>query len=238
MTLGLGEERRRRQSRGRTIRGIVLFGLFVAVLAFSYYLGAQQSAGEIEALNARIFELTDTNERLAKTKGEVEAALTQARGNYQQLETRYNREVPKGPALELQRMMSKKMEEGVTAPRIAAVVNLLQAKRVCEEGEGRRFYAKVPLYQGGGTEVALGGGLLKVSGVGQPVITAQNAPEAFYDPAKPIQVKLIAGDGTKDAEGVLPFSDTVIGAGYEWRVKLARGARGFVNVSFDRCKFP
>lgn len=239
MSLSFREDRRRRRGRARGMRVFFTIAAACAALAIAFYFGGEHAAGQIEALNLRIAELTDTSDRLAKTKGEAEAGLTQARTAYQQLEQRYTREVPKGPAQEIQRLVQIKLEEGISPQRISAVVAMLEAKRSCEAAENRRFYVKVPLYRGGGTEVAFGGGLLRISGEGEAAINPRNkAPASFYEPEKPVQVTLVAGDSERQVQGVLPLEQTIIGAGAEWRVRMARGARGFVNATVDRCKFP
>lgn len=237
MTLGLGDERRRRRQRARFARGLFLFAASVAILGTAYYFGHEQAQGEIEGLNARIVELTDTSDRLAKTKGELEAALVMARRQIQDLEMRYDRDVPKGPSRELHRLSQAKIAEGVSAGRIAAVIGLLQSKRVCDEPQTKRFYVKVPLYNGGATQV--GFGPITVSGTGEEQTNSRNQPEAFYDPEKPVKIEISGPNGLSvPVEGVVPVEGNVIAGGYEWRVKVAKGARGFANVTADRCRFP
>ncbi len=238
MSLSFREGRYRRRGRARGLRVLVAIVVVSATLGAAFYLGGEHAAGQVEALNARIFELTDTSDRLAKTKGEAEAAVTQVRAAFQQLEQRYVREVPKGPAQEIQRLVQIKLEEGISPQRIGAVVAMLEAKRTCEAPDNRRFYVKVPLYRGGGTE-AIFGGLLRVGGGGEAALNPRNsAPTSAYDPEKPVQVTMVAGDSERQVQGVLPLEQTIVGAGSEWRVRMARGARGFVNVTVDRCKFP
>lgn len=238
MSLSFGEERRRRRGRTRVLRVLFTVVFVSAALGVAFYFGGEHAAGQIEALNARVAELTRTSDRLAKTKGEAEAALTQARAAYQQLEQRYAREVPKGAAQEIQRQVQIKLEEGVSAPRITAMVAMLEPKRSCNAPETRRFYVKVPLYRGGGTEVAFGG-LLRVRAQGEAALSPRNgAPTAYYDPEKPVEASLAAGDSERHVQGPLPLEQTIVGAGFEWRVRLARGSRGFVNATVERCKFP
>ncbi len=239
MSLSFREDRRRRRGRTRVLGVLFVIGAVSTLLAFTFYLGGEHAEGQISALNARVNELTDANDRLVKAKGEAEAAVNQTRTAYQQLEQRYAREVPKGPAQEIQRQVQIKLEEGIAPQRITAVVAMLEAKRSCEPAENRRFYVKVPLYRGGGTEAAFGGGQLRVSASGEAALAARNnAPQAFFDVEKPIQLVLSAGDTERQAQGTLPLEQTIIGAGAEWRVRMARGARGFVNVTVERCKFP
>ncbi|WP_374441948.1 hypothetical protein [Stella sp.] len=239
MSLSFREDRRRRRGRARVLGLLVAVVVSSVALGFAFYIGGEHAAGEITALNGRIGELTEANDRLVRAKGEAEAAVSQLRNAYQQLEQRYAREVPKGPAQEIQRQVQIKLEEGVTPQRIAAVVAMLEVKRSCEPAENRRFYVKVPLYRGGGTEAVFGGGLLRVAGSGEAMLNPRNSqPQSFYDPEKPVQVVLTAGDGERQVQGALPLDQTIIGAGAEWRVRMAKGARGFVNVTVDRCKFP
>ncbi|MGE0719448.1 MAG: hypothetical protein AB7P02_28660 [Alphaproteobacteria bacterium] len=238
MSYGFGEDRRRRQARTRVLRTVFTLVVTAVLVALAFVVGGEHAAGEIEALNARIVELTENGDRLAKSKGEVEAALTQARATMQQLEQRYAREVPKGPALEVQKVVQLKLEEGVTPARISAVVAMLEAKRRCEGAENKRFYVKVPLYRGGGTEATYGGGLLRAEADGEPATGRNDAPQGYYDDAKPVKVTLTAGDGQRQASGTLPMEASVIGAGFEWRVRMAKGARGFINTTVERCKFP
>ncbi|WP_142235669.1 hypothetical protein [Allostella humosa] len=233
------EDRRRRRGRARVWGTLLAIGAVSALLAFTFYLGGEFAAGQINALDSRIAELTETNDRLLRTKGEAEAGVGQLRTAYQQLEQRYAREVPKGPAQEIQRQVQIKLEEGIAPQRITAVVAMLEAKRSCEPPENKRFYVKVPLYRGGGTEAGFGGGLLRVSGQGEAALNPRNnQPQSFFEGDKPVQVVLIAGDSERQVQGSLPLDQTIIGAGAEWRVRMARGARGFINVTVDRCKFP
>ena len=239
MSLSFREDRRRRRGRARLFGVLVAVGLSAVALAFAFYIGGEHAAGQITALNNRLVELGDENDRLARGKGEAEAAVSQLRTAYQQLEQRYAREVPKGPAQEIQRQVQIKLEEGVAPQRINAVVAMLEVKRVCEAPESRRFYVKVPLYRGGGTEAGFGGGQLRVSAEGEAMVNARTErPQTFYDPDKPVQLAMAVGDGERVVQGMLPMDESVVGAGFEWRVRAAKGARGFMNVTVDRCRFP
>ena len=78
-----------------------------------------------------------------------------------------------------------------------------------------------------------------VTAAGEPAIDAEGNPEPWFEPARPITVRIaLAGAETAELWGLLPLSHSLVVDDSEYLFGLAAGGRGLVEVSFRRCRFP
>ncbi len=243
MGLGLRQTRYhdRRRRRSRTFRwGLVLGGL-LALGAVSYKSGSELARRDVGRLERDVASLTQQIGALqaqnAKLAGDNGAAILRE----QDLLRRYEAEVPKGPARELMGLVTERLENGVSPERIRLMLEAAGQKRSCDgKPATKRFLVRTPIYSGANDSVAFANGAITVTARGESALSERGAPEAWFDPARPVSLVFAALGGERiEASGLLPLHRSVVLNGDEYRFSAtAAETRGFVTVTADRCALP
>jgi outer membrane murein-binding lipoprotein Lpp len=242
MSLGLRERRnrRRREVRWRLFRWTVALAAVLAAGFYAYETGTglaerevTRLSEEIASLNARIDDLTQESTRLAE-------AATAAGNKAEDLELRYQRDVPTGEVKKLYDLAQRKIQEGIDPNRLTFVLSQADQQRACEETvETKRFYVKTPLYEGANDAVGFGGNTITVTAEGAASTDKAGNVLARFDPAQPVVVRFVrlGGDGS-EAKGVLPLHHALVSGDEEYRFSLVAGSPGMVKVTAGRCPYP
>lgn len=233
------DRRYRRRFWARLLKTIAVVAVLVGISAFSYQLGVEQlksrevtQAAEIETLSAA---LKQAEQRIAQLQQSAQTA--QVRAN--ELEVLYRRNVPSGDLARLMELASRRMTEGVDPNRLAFVLEQTANVRSCTPREIKRFVLPTPLYKGANSSVAFSDGLIAVTGEGEAFKNAEGNKEAWFDPTKPVTIRFAQTNGeTAQLTGVMPLQKSVVVGDREYRFNISAGARSFVEVSADNCRFP
>lgn len=242
MSLGLQETRtrRRRQRRWALAKWtLVLVGLGLAG-AFAYETGSQLARLEVTRLEKELAGLQSQLEQVQEDKRELRVALEETRDELQTWQQRYREEVPSGEPAELLRLVRQRLDDGVSAERLAFVVSKARNETTCNAGPvTRRFVVQTPLTNGAADAVAFAENTITVTANGQSAQDAQGRPEAWFDPSKPITVRftLPGGEGSQ-VEGTLPLHHAIVRDGREHRFSVIAGQRAFVEVTWEGCEYP
>ena len=110
-----------------------------------------------------------------------------------------------------------KLAEGVEPARLGAAIAGVTRDRHCDPAiEAHRIILGTPVSQDA-TRAAFAGGLFTVSGQGVSVRDAAGLPEAWFDPAQPVQLEIRMSDGTSvSASGVLPLGHALVRAQHQY----------------------
>ncbi len=242
MTFGFSENARRRKRRlwGRFFRVVFAFTVVLVIGAFMYRLGLDESEEEVATLKQSI---ADTARDELRQGGEVlglQKDLADARRRVAEVEKRYARDVPTGPAQGLAVLVGEKLDAGVAPQRLAFLIGAAKDKPQCDgEAVTKRFIVQTPLFQGANGAVSFTDNSVTVTGEGEPAQSDNGKPEAWFDPAKPITVRFtLVGGESFDVAGKLPLHHSVVIGDAEHRFSMIQGARGFLNVVGERCRFP
>lgn len=243
MSLGLRESRthERRRRRLRLLKWLFVLGCLTAGGTALYKAGATLTQGEVQQLRDETQRLSKTIAVAQKRNLDLMAAAEQSKLDAQEWQRRYQQNVPKGPARDLYVLVANQLAAGVTADRLAFVINSADQGQACENAPvTKRFLIKTPVSGGNNRSVTFADNAITVIGEGQSATNASNQPEAWFDPAKPITVLFSRlGGKTSQVTGTLPLHHSVVLGDKEYRFTITAGdARGFVNVAGDRCKFP
>jgi hypothetical protein len=244
MSFGLYRDSIRQRKRRRALMFVAKTMALAAAIGgagyYGYVMGSDSSLEHVGRLDAEIASLNGTIEDLKRTNDQLRAAELAASLRESQWQERYRRDVPKGEIVELMKLAQQKQSEGVATDRLAFVIKAAQQRRDCDNSPlTKRFVVKTPVYRGTNNWVNFGDNLVTVTATGESALSAEDKPEAWYDPSKPVQVAFnrIGGD-TTTVEGVLPLHQSVVVGDVEYRFSLTAGDRGFVNISGDRCRYP
>ncbi len=240
MTLGRYEaDRPRRSPLARILRWGLAAAVMAALALFAFQLG-------IEDERARTGRLADEAARLAETSQQAVQANAQLRGQLQAALARLKElegALGSTPRLSeaarvLMATIEKKLAEGADPKRLADVVAAIDKPRDCEAPESKRFLVKTSLTADGpNTSVGFANGLVTVSGQGAAAKNAEGRLEAWFEPGEPVTVRFTQiGGRTVEASGKLPLHHTLSLGQAEHRFSVMAAARGFVQVTSERCK--
>lgn len=242
MTLGLHQERtrRRRKRRWTLVKWLIGLGAIAAAGLVAYETGSTQARLDTAGLQTRIDELTLAAEQLDAEKAELRAALALAEDRLAEAQARYENEAPTGVLADLLTLVRRKLEEGVDQGRLAFVIEAARNERDCDAVPvEKRFLVATPLSSGGNDSVSFAEGLITVTASGASALNASGKPEAWFDPARDVTLRLTAlGGGVEETSGVLPLSVTMVAGDREYRFGASAGPQGFVRIVADSCRYP
>lgn len=252
MVQGFHDERRRRSQFVRLLFGVLLLGAIFALLTLAYMVGLREQAIELEEQQREVQGLRLTLERERQARAEVTAARDAALADAAALRQRIQNEVPVGVAKQMLDLARERIAAGVRPERVASALQRAENAKNCEPAAARRLTVRSPLPPP--APVAPGtrappqpvipqpttiGEQLTLLVEGQAARDANGQPQPLFDPAEPVQLRLVAG-GAKlpDVEGKLPLSHVLFTGAWEYRLALSAAQRGQVTLVIERCPFP
>jgi hypothetical protein len=242
MSLGLREGRfaTRRRRRRRIIWWLVVVLSLGAVAYQAYEAGSHLARWEVTSLSEKIGKFDNTVAALEARTIELEAALQVERERGQEWRQRYQTDVPTGLLKEYLDLIQKRLGDGLTTERLAFLINTAHERRSCAgEPISKRFLAQTLLHKGANDSVSFASNIVTVTAIGKSVRDKAGNPEAWYDPAQPIDaIFTVIGGKISRTEGKLPMHFSVVVNAEEFLFTLTAGDRGFINVTADRCDYP
>lgn len=235
---GFGGGYRKQKSEKRR-KATMIFMMIATMCGLFYWWGGEVvRSGEV-AYKQQAMKLQDERGQLEQTMTDLKSQVQSSDIRYQQLEARYNAEVPQGDFKRLADLVKAQLDGGIKPDRLAFVIESARPPRNCGDPQTKRFVVKTPVYSGPQGTVAFGNGAITVSGEGQSAVAAAGGPEAWYDPGKPVRV-VFTEIGGKDTvkESLLPIQHAMVIGSKEYRFTVAAGERSFITVTSDSCDYP
>jgi hypothetical protein len=235
LTFGDTRRRRRRLLYWRVIRVLLAVTVVAGVGGYAYQIGASAAQARTEKLEADLVRFQESNldlrDRLALTtrrSGQAESALDELR-------RRYVEDVPQGAVAELVARVEAQLRAGVEPGRLAFLIDAAESVSCDGAPVTKRFMPRTPVSTGPVSFVRFGE-RITVTGAGRSVRTAEGLPEAWYDPALPIQLDFQTLDGAVvSIEGVVPLTHNMVVDGREYRFSVVAGAQRFVDITAQDC---
>ena len=243
MTFGLHETRlrRRRRIRWAFVKWTIALGVILVAGIFAYQTGSSLAQLDLTRARREVVELTGQVEELRARNTDLRAKLILIERRLADAQARYEKDVPRGRMATLLQKFQDKLDAGVKLDRLEFLVESAQNPRECDaKPVTKRFLVQTPLYRGANDSVGFSGNAVTVTALGETATSAGGQVEAWFDPAKPVTLRLTGlGGETTEKRGKLPlYASTVIGD-YEYRYTvIAAGTRGFVQVTGERCRYP
>jgi hypothetical protein len=236
---GDGRRRGRRQAQWRFARFFLSFLAVAVIGVYGYQIGIASGQARSAQLAADLERFQQDNldlrERLART---VQNS-SRAEQDLQALRQRYAAEVPQGEIAGLLGQVRTQLHAGVDAARLAFLIGAAgQPARCGEAPVSKRFAPRTPIAQGPVSAVRFADRIV-VTGTGHAALSPEGLPEAWYDPAKPVQIEFRTLDGqAAQIEGVLPLAHAMVVDGREYRFSLIAANRPFIEVAAQACALP
>lgn len=239
MSLYDNERRYRRRFWGGVVRFVITIGVIAASAVAAYQLGIEDLESRVRGYQQEISDLEARQDRLEQENADLRVVAEKAKLTVGEWERRYRADVPDGVRKELLDLVTRRLEDGVSGQRLAFLIEAAAEPRDCAPVESKRFLVRTPLYNGPNTVVSFANDAVVVTGEGESETTADGLPQAWYDPLKPVTLKITRIDGeVREVTGNLPLQESVIHAGAEFRFQVKAGARGFAQVAAEQCAYP
>ena len=243
MSLSLRQSRAldRRRKRLRFIKWILVIGALGGLGVVAYETGSVLAQRDVARLSEEVADLQRQVDVLRKQNAHLATNAGAARLRERDLQRRYDEDVPTGDARELLDRLRGKLAAGVSPDRLAFMIASATDRPVCDGApETKRFLVRTPLARGANDAVGFADRTITVSATGASATSETGAPEAWFDPGKPVVLKLVAiGGDAVTVDGLLPLHESVVHNGSEYRFTAEIGERrGFIEVTADRCDFP
>ncbi len=243
MSLGLHHQRtlERRRRRWRLVKWLLAVAAIAALGAVSYQAGSEFAKREVSRLRQEVDELSTEAASLRDENLKLQVQAEAAQRRSAEWQRRFETEVPKGRSGELLALVETQIEKGADPRRIAFMIEAAAKKQSCDgKPATRRFLVRTPIYAGANDSVSFAKNTVTVTGEGESATDASGRPEAWFDPAKPVNLQFVEPGGSRsEVAGLLPLYHSVVRGNSEYRFTIvAAEQRGFVNVTAERCAFP
>ena len=233
----------RRRSRRDQQSWLIWFKLFklVVLLAgigaaafYAYQVGQRLALEEVAGLKQEIERLTSVDDARKQEVAKLTADLDDTTKRAEDFQSRYEQVAPSDEIKEVLALVRGKLAGGLDVKRLAFVISQAERPRRCGEATTKRFMVKTAKFAGASTWVRFAD-LITITAQGTG---ANDGGDQAYDPDRPVAVKFTAIGGKEaQIEGKLPLQYSMVVKGGEYRFTIAPGARGFVEVTGDRCEY-
>jgi hypothetical protein len=237
----LGTHRRRGQ-RGAywtTFRFLLGLGAVAAVGGYGYQVGVSASQAWTDKLAADLQRFQEDNLGLRDELAQAALSASTARMALDNLQRRYDAEVPAGVLADLLEQIEGQLRAGVEPERLAFLIGAAGQEADCVEAPvTKRFRPHTPITTDPVSAVRFGE-RITVTASAQSALDGNGQPEAWYDPARPVQLVFRTLDGREQRiEGTLPLAHRMLVDGLEYRFSAIAGPTSFVELTGQACPFP
>lgn len=235
--------RHQTERRQKAWRAVAKLALFLGVVGtsgyYAYEVGQRLSAETITDQRADIVRLSQTVDEQAERIGTLEQSLLAKTEEAESFRLRYEAVAPSDEMKEILHLVAGKLTSGIQPQRLAFVIEAAERPRNCQEATTKRFMVKTPTFTGPpqATWVRFED-IFTVAAEGVGEADANGYAQQWFDPAGEVTVHFTALGG-KDSvvSGTLPLHHNMVHRNKEYRFTVTPGARGFVEVTADRCDF-
>ena len=233
MKLGSSRRRESQRRRQRVWLGLLKWSLLVGAVVmaggYAWYTGSSVARREVDQLQAENTTLKLDTEKL-------QAQIAEVKGR----EAGLKQQVPPENLRKLMELLQGKVNNGVPVDRLEFIIGAAQAQRSCDPAPTtKRFFVQTPVHQTPGALASFGDNAITITADGNPTVNPDGKLEAWFDPVQPVTITFAETKGaTTKATGVLPLQRSMVVGNFEYKFTIAAGARGIVNVTQERCRYP
>ncbi|MBC7951229.1 MAG: hypothetical protein H7Z12_05310 [Rhodospirillaceae bacterium] len=231
---------RRRSRRGQQSWHIWLkllkFVMFVALVGatgfYGFQVGQKLALEDVTAARQEIDRLTALEAAHQEQAAKLQSELDETRKRADEFQAKYIQVAPSEDMRDLTAQLRAKLDSGIDAKRLTFVINNAERPKRCGGESTKRFMVKTAKFDGASTWVRFAE-LITVSAEG-----SGSGGEQAFDADKPVTVHFTAIGGKEtQVVGKLPLQHSMVVKGGEYRFTIAPGAKGFVEVTGDRCEY-
>ncbi len=214
---------------------VLVIGLSACV---GFWMGKQYGVENVISLKEQVNSLTKERTLLQGNVTELRAEAQTANTRYEQVKAEYNAVLPEGPVQDLTKLVREQLEQGMAPERLSFVIKSARPPTGCTDPETKRFVVSTPNYTGPDSSASVADGAVIVKASGVSASNKAGQPEAWYDPAKDVNVTFVTAGGNEVKKGAFPIRHSVVVGNREFRFTIEEGAKSFAKVVFDSCAYP
>lgn len=230
--------RYKQRTAQRMTSALGMLAVILVAILIGFWLGKQYGAEHLITLKDEVKSLTAERESLQENVTELSASAQTANKRYEQLQEEVASILPEGPMQDLVTLVREQLKQGMAPERLAFVVRSARPPTGCVDPQTKRFVVSTPAYKGPKSVAKIADGVVEVFGSGNSARNEKRQPEAWYDPAKRINVSFKYGDKIETKKGTMPLRYSVVVEDREYRFTIEPGARSFAKVTYDSCAYP
>ncbi|MCH8092337.1 MAG: hypothetical protein IIC57_08320 [Proteobacteria bacterium] len=244
MTFGLYKDRVSERRRRHLVKTLAKWSAGLAIIGiagfYAYQIGSNLAQKDVRDLEATLAKLSKTVVGLKRENARLRTQAMKVTARQRKLTERFRRELPPENTRALIAKLKERLDAGVGEDRLAFVIGAAEKLRSCEGAPvTRRFIVKTPIYEGANDSVSFAENTITVTAEGVSEKTSEGRPEAWFDPARPVTARFAQiGGKVSEVAGLLPLHHSVVIDSTEHKFSVIKGARGFVKITGDRCRFP
>lgn len=233
---------RRRNRRGQQswhlwialFKFLLMVALIGAIGFYGYQVGQKLALEEVASAREEVARLTEAEQGHQEQLSLLQSDLEQTKARADEYQAKYAEIAPSDEMRDLMAALKTKLDGGLDAKRLAFVIANAERPKRCGGEATKRFMVKTAKFDGASTWVRFAD-LITVTAEG---VGASDGAEQAYDPEKPVTVHFTPIGG-KDLQvsGMLPLHHSMVVKGGEYRFTIAPGAKGFVEITGDRCDY-
>ena len=244
MSFGLYKDRVSERRRRHLAMTLVKWSAGLAIVGiagfYAYQIGSNLARKDVGELKAEVAKLSKTVAGLKRENASLRTQAMKVTARERKLTERFRRELPPENTRALIAKLKERLDEGVGEDRLAFVIGAAKKLRSCEGTPvTRRFIVKTPIYHGANDSVTFAENTITVTAEGGSEKNPEGKPEAWFDPAQPVTARFAQiGGEVSEVTGLLPLHHSVVISSTEYKFSVIKGARGFVKITGDRCRYP
>lgn len=244
MTFGLYKDRVSERRRRHLVKTLAKWSAGLAIIGiagfYAYQIGSNLAQKDVRDLEATLAKLSKTVVGLKRENARLRTQAMKVTARQRKLTERFRRELPPENTRALIAKLKERLDAGVGEDRLAFVIGAAEKLRSCEGAPvTRRFIVKTPIYEGANDSVSFAENTITVTAEGVSEKNPEGKPEAWFDPARPVTTRFAQiGGKVSEVAGLLPLHHSVVIDSTEHKFSVIKGARGFVKITGDRCRYP
>ncbi len=244
MSFGLYKDRVSERRRRSLVKTLAKWSAGVAIVGaagfYAYQVGSNLAQKDVRDLKASLAKLSETVAGLKRENARLKTQAMKVKARERKLTERFRRELPPENTKALIAKLKERLDAGVDEERLAFVIGAAKKFISCENAPvTKRFIVKTPIYEGANDSVTFAENTITVTAQGVSENNPDGRPEAWFDPARPVTARFAQiGGKVFEVAGLLPLHHSVVIDATEHKFSVIRGARGFVKITGDRCRYP
>lgn len=230
--------RYKERSAQRVASTLGLLSLMLVSLLIGFWLGKQFGASELITLRDEAKILQVERDTLIKNTTELSAEAQTANKRYEQLKQEVQSILPEGPMQDIVTLVREQLKQGMDPERLSFVIRSARPPTGCVDPESKRFVINTPAYNGPKSVASIADGVIQIEGAGESARNDKNQPEAWYDPAKKVEISFKHDNKVEVKKDTLPIRYSIVAGEREYRFTIEAGAKSFAKVIYDSCAYP
>lgn len=213
-----------------TAKWVIALGILGALGYSAHQAGTHLARLDVDRLERRVLELEQQRAALESQAVQLRNELAESRTATQQIQQRYNAEVPRGPLASLTTLLRERLASGLDADRLRIALQSADRLRRCDGPVvSRRFRIGVGARATEEDSTSFAEGLIRVTAL---------APAGTDDITRSVVVTFSGlGSGGPRSVAGLPATHSIVLDNHELRLTVSDSQiRGFATASLTTCR--